>query len=189
MSPSQQKSPNPNLTDLRKAVSSLPPRPPEGPVVSLPTQPTIDTSEINSKIFQLEAIVQDLSIDGLLRRKEELENALFVLEKEHLNGLASDNSYYEIKVRVIKELRKLDEKLAQITAYSERNKIFKTEVPEIESALAKLIQSARRVEQPENLEATLSTLTRKYLSGEINEDTYYDLKAKLAVKLSKTPPG
>lgn len=146
--------------------------------------PQINTTEINSKIALLSSLVTEISLDGLLQRKEELENALFILEKEHLNGLASDSSYYEIKARVIKELRKLDDKLAVIKAYSEKNKEFKELLPELDDVVGKLVSSAKKTEEPEKVESTLSDLTRKYLAGELTEDTYYDLKAKMAVKLA-----
>ncbi len=138
----------------------------------------------SKQILLLASIIGELSIDSQIKRKDELENALFTLEKEHLNGLASDSSYYDIKSRIIRELGKIDEKLALIQEYSEINTNFKQAISDIEELSEALVSYAKKTEAPEKVEGTLSELTRKYFAGEIDEENYYDLKAKLNVKLN-----
>ncbi|MFH0962129.1 MAG: hypothetical protein V1820_05615 [archaeon] len=204
MTPFQRNPPkSPDLTELKKVVSSeipqtKPPqlkKPPEElaefvlrrdkiEAKSLLPEKGPDTSEFSAKVILLGNLVQEISLDSQMKRKDELENALFVLEKEHLNGLASDSSYFDIKARIIKELKKLDEKLALISAYSEKNKNFKSTVAEIEELVEPLVQAAKKTEETDKVEGTLSEITKKYLAGELGEENYYDLKAKLAVKLS-----
>lgn len=198
MAPSQQTHPpNQSLAELKKEVSSSSPTPPfVGEVLldkktAISPEKVVDTSEITSKILQLEELVRDISLDSILARKEELEDALFILEKEHINGLASDASYLDIKTKIIKELRKMDEKLAVIKSYFESNKTFRTEFRKVEDSLSKIVVIARAGVSPESagsprqeIENSLSDLTKKYLSGQLSEDVYYDLKAKLSVKLN-----
>lgn len=138
----------------------------------------------SKRILLLASIIGEISIDTQMKRKDELENALFTLEKEHLNGLASDSSYYDIKSKIIRELGKIDEKLALIQEYSEINTNFKQTISDIEELSETLVSYAKKTEAPEKVEGTLSELTRKYFSGEIDEENYYDLKAKLNVKLN-----
>ncbi len=210
MTPSQATSPNPSLTELKRQVSMAAPQLSVGEKTpekrtSEPTLPgisSVDTSEVTAKILKLEELARELSFEGILARKEDLENALFTLEKEHINSLASDSSYYEIKSKIIKELRKLDDKLAVLRAYLDSNKVFRSELPKLENSIAKIAAASRftgssSVTSPgpagslpsrQDMEASLGELTKKYLAGQLSEEVYYDLKAKLSVKLDYLAP-